>query len=151
MRLHEFKQINELFNSSLDIEYDQQGNTLYASAYDRQGRVLDTTIGPGGIPGAVDIEFMRGGSFGVTGHGDAELVLGTVIKAIKHYFDTIGKPKYIVFHAKEDSRSSLYQALINRLAKRFGYVQVDTRNPPPDIADYLFSADGIFMLKLANI
>lgn len=148
MRSKEF--ITELFdrNSRFEVEYEKQGESLYATAYDRQGKELKITMGPGGIPGAVDIDFERGGSFELTGEGDAERVLGTVIGVIEHYFATIGKPEYIIFHSKGSSRTSLYQALITRLARKAGYVQQDPRNPPEDIADYIFSPEGIFLLKL---
>lgn len=156
MRLHEFitqpqneTTLTELFDpkSRFEVQYERDGNTLYATAYDRQGRTIDITMGPGGIPNTVDIEFMRGGSFEITGGGDAERVLSTVIGAIEYYFSAVGKPKYIAFHSREGSRSKLYQALINRLGRKLGYVQQDPRNPPPDIADYMFSTEGIFLLK----
>lgn len=151
MRFKEIKPklITELFDpqSRFEVEYEQQGKTIYGTAYDQQGREINVTMGPGGVPGAADIEFMRGGRFEVTGQGDAERVFSTVLGVIEHYFSAIDKPKYIIFHAKEDSRNSLYQALINRMARRAGYTQQDPRNPPKDIADYMFGADGIFLLK----
>jgi YD repeat-containing protein len=145
----ENQKITELFDkaSGFEIEYEQTANSVYATAYDRQGRVISITIGPGGIPGAVDIEFTRGGSFDITGKGDAARVFGTVINVIEYYLNNIDAPKYIIFHGKEGSRGSLYQALINRLASKVGYIQQDPKNAPEDIADYMFSTDGIFLLK----
>jgi hypothetical protein len=141
--------ICELFEpqSSFEVSYERQGNTLYTTAYDRQGREINITMGPGGIRDAVDIEFMRGGSFDLTGRGDAERVFGTVLQAIKYYFSTIGTPKYIIFHSKEGSRSSLYQALVKRFAGQFGYTQLNPNKLPPDLQDEIVSPSGIFLLQ----
>lgn len=148
MKINEI--LNELFDpsSGFDIEYKADGTALYASATDRQGRVLDISIIPGEVPDSVDIEFKRGGTHELTGNGDAERVFATVLTVIKYYLSDIDKPKYIFFHAKEPSRIRLYKALVRRMARSFGYEEIDVyTNPPEEIEDYLIYTDGIFLLQ----
>ena len=48
----------------------------------------------------------------------------TVVNAIKIYLTKFYSAPYLIFSAKEASRSGLYQAMIRRLATSGGYKQI---------------------------
>ena len=145
--------ITELFEpqSAFSLEWDTSmgPREIHAEAHDRQGRTLTISFVPSG--GAdldvVDIEFARGGSHGITGKGDASMVLGTVMEAIKSYLMRHHRPAYITFLGKEGSRRGVYAALVNRMSSSMGYRPVDMRNLPPEFEGFFLSPEGVFLLK----
>jgi hypothetical protein len=124
VRAHEI--LNELFDpkTGFELEWDDSfgPKEIHATAYDKQGRSIDINFVPVDPEyDAVDIEFTRGGSYDVTGKGDAEAVLSTVLTAIRTYLQKYHKPAIILFSGKELSRQKLYQSMIARFAAPFGY------------------------------
>ena len=122
-------QLTELmdYKSAYKLEFDKGfDNSLYATAYDADGRVIDITITQGhGRKDSAEIEFSRGGSLELTGKGDAEKVFATVLTAIDYYLEVVAQPKYLAFQAKEPSRIRFYDALVKRFASKYGYERVD--------------------------
>ena len=127
MRANEF--LTELmdYKSAYKLEFDKGfDKSLYATAYDADGRVIDITITQGhGAKDSAEIEFSRGGSVDLTGKGDAEKVFATVLTAIDYYLEVVAQPKYLAFQAKEPSRIRFYDALVKRFATKYGYQRVD--------------------------
>jgi hypothetical protein len=74
------------------------------------------------------VEFYRNNSVGVTGEGDAQRVFATVLSAMQQFIQK-QQPKQIVFSANKDvepgqnseSRAKLYNSLVARYAKAWGY------------------------------
>lgn len=125
------QEITELFDPkySFDIEWDESasyGLEQHARAYDRQGREINISFVPFSSL-LVDVEFARGGTYEITGMGDAERVFTTVLKAIRMYVTKCG-PKYLIFSGSEESRNSLYLALIQKYARIFGYKPTTVEN-----------------------
>jgi hypothetical protein len=127
MRANEF--LTELmdYKSAYELDFDKGfDDSLYATAHDDDGRVIDITITQGhGRKDNAEIEFSRGGSLELTGKGDAEKVFATVLTAIDYYLEVIAQPKYLAFQAKEPSRVRFYDALVKRFAPKYGYERVD--------------------------
>jgi hypothetical protein len=80
--------------------------------------------------GTVQVEFYRNNSQEVTGEGDAMRVFATVLTAIQHYVQEY-EPEKLKFSASKDnwakqqqnseSRASLYDKLVQRYSKSWGY------------------------------
>lgn len=105
-----------------------------ARAYDRNRGYIDIKFTPIGISkgmDAVEVEFSRNDSYDMTGGGDANRVLGTVLQAFREYLKGY-QPKIIVFSAKGESRSKVYQNLIKRFAPTVGYKQFDISKLSPN-------------------
>jgi hypothetical protein len=131
--------LQELFDPSaaFELEWDRASpGVVYATAHDRQGRTIDFVFVEI-EPGVWDIEFMRGGSYGITGRGDAERVFATVLTAVQQFVQQV-RPLVIVFSGKESSRARLYQSLVNRYAAQLGYQLYPLT---PERADQLFGDD----------
>lgn len=123
-----YQEISELYDpeSSFPIEWNDRFGPAEMSgrAYDRQGNYIDIKF----IPlkdGIVEVEFSRNDSYDMTGGGDANRVLGTVLEAFREYLRGY-QPKIFIFSAKGGSRSKVYQSLIKRFAASAGYKQFDT-------------------------
>jgi GNAT superfamily N-acetyltransferase len=79
-------------------------------------------------PGQYMVEFWRGAEQSVTGEGDAQRIFATVLAAIAKFIRQ-HQPQSIVFSAhkeddpeqKSDSRSKLYNRLVQRYAGTMGY------------------------------
>jgi hypothetical protein len=127
MRANEFLVELMDYKSAYELDFDKGfDDSLYATAHDDDGRVIDITITQGhGRKDSAEIEFSRGGSLELTGKGDAEKVFATVLTAIDYYLEVIAKPKYLAFQAKEPSRVKFYDALVKRFAPKYGYERVD--------------------------
>jgi GNAT superfamily N-acetyltransferase len=126
MKINEI--ITEVFNpeTSFPIEWnDKYGpEEMHGRAYDRQGGFIDIKF----IAlrnGVVEVEFSRNDSYDMTGAGDANRVLATILEAFREYLRGY-QPKIFVFSAKGGSRSKVYQNMINRFAAGAGYKQFDT-------------------------
>lgn len=134
MRAQDF--VTELFNPSaaFPLEWDDQfgPREMHATSHDRQGRTINIDFIPI-TENMIEIEFTRGGSYDITGRGDAPQVLTTVLEAIKTYLSKHHAAPYVVFSSsnKEASRTGVYQAMIKRLAGALGYVQVTPKSLGP--------------------
>lgn len=69
----------------------------------------------------VNIEFMVGGSFELTGKGGASQVFATVIEAVKQFVKDTPGIKTITFTAEEQSRAKMYDTITKRVAKQLGW------------------------------
>jgi GNAT superfamily N-acetyltransferase len=126
MKINEI--ITEVFNpeTSFPIEWNDRHSPeeMHGRAYDRQGGFIDIKF----IAlrnGVVEVEFSRNDSYDMTGAGDANRVLATILEAFREYLQGY-RPKIFVFSAKGGSRSKVYQNMINRFAAGAGYKQFDT-------------------------
>jgi GNAT superfamily N-acetyltransferase len=120
--------VTEVFNpeTSFPIEWDDHfgPKEMHGRAYDRQGGFIDIKF----IAlrnGVVEVEFSRNDSYDMTGAGDANRVLATILEAFREYLRGY-QPKIFVFSAKGGSRSQVYQSMIKRFAAGAGYKQFDT-------------------------
>jgi hypothetical protein len=126
-----------------------------ARAYDRNRGYIDIKFTPIGISrgmDAVEVEFSRNDSYDMTGGGDANRVLGTVLQAFREYLKGY-QPKILIFSAKGESRSKVYQNLIRRFASTVGYKQFDiTKLSPNTQAAIRMNAGGDVMVlrKMVN-
>ena len=150
MRATEF--ITELYDpeSSFSLEWDDTfgPKERHATAYDRQGRTVNIDFVPTG-KNITEVEFTRGGSYDVTGRGDATFVFATVLQAFREYLQGY-RPKYIVFSAKEGSRYRLYQKLVNRFASTVGYKQFNLNRLKPETREKI-GATGTNVIMLYDI
>lgn len=71
--------------------------------------------------GKVDIEFMVGGKFNLTGKGGAAQVFATVVNAVKQFIAEHPKISIITFTAHEQSRAKMYDTLAKRVSKQVGW------------------------------
>jgi predicted chitinase len=155
MRASEF--LTELFNKpgGYTLEWDDQfgPKEIHARAYDRQGQYIDINFVPV-RDNVTDIEFSKMDNYEETGQGDEVAIFATVLQAIKRYLQDY-QPKIIVFSGKGGrdnvSRANLYQKLINRFAKQYGYQQFDLNKLSPEARKQI-SASGStgFVLRKAT-
>ncbi len=118
----------------------------HATAYDSFGRVIHISFVPIDQQ-VVDVNFSRGGSYDITGRGQAGYVLATVVNAIKQYVKA-HKPDLIIIGAKEPSRQRVYDSLIARHAREFGYYLGDKDDLPDSLEDFLgWNSVPEFILK----
>jgi hypothetical protein len=95
----------------------------------------------------VEVEFSRNDSYDMTGGGDANRVLGTVLQAFREYLQGY-QPKILVFSAKGASRSKVYQNLIKRFASTVGYKQFDISKLSPETQEKIaFSGSDLMVLR----
>lgn len=71
--------------------------------------------------GIVNIEFMVGGSFELTGKGGVSEVFSTVIEAVKQFVTEHPKINILTFTAEEQSRAKMYDTITKRVAKQLGW------------------------------
>lgn len=117
--------VKELFdpNEASDLEWEKNLGVTYA-----RGEVI-----VGGKPvsiditfasmddGIVQIEFMVGGSFELTGKGGVAEVFATVIEAVKQFVAEHPKINILTFTAEEQSRARMYDTITKRVAKQLGW------------------------------
>ena len=145
------KKITELFDAktSFPLKWDTQfasRGEVHAEAYDADGRTIDISFTPTGYGSGIEIVFKRGGSYDMTGHGDAPRVLATVVNAISQYLQKY-QPPYIAFSAKSTGgRAGAYAAMIRRLAR--GYKLLTPDEYPDDATGFLdfLGSDKPFIL-----
>jgi hypothetical protein len=123
MRATEF--LSELFHPSNAsfLDWEKGLGVTYAHG--------DVTIGDHSVAiditfsnmddGIVNIEFMVGGSFELTGKGGASKVFATVIEAVKQFIAKHPKVTTITFTAEEQSRAKSYDTITKRVAKEVGW------------------------------
>lgn len=134
MRIYELFDPKTAKSLSWDEEFANQGE-VHASAIDSDGRSIDISFTPAGEGNnATEIVFTRGGSYDVTGRGNAAKILNTVVSAIDTYLCKYS-PTYVVFSSKEGSRSSLYASMIKRIAR--GYELLSLDEIPPELHDWI--------------
>jgi hypothetical protein len=144
-------QLDELFDNGYNLEWDDQfgPKEIHARAYDRQGQYIDINFVPV-RDNVTDIEFSKMDNFDATNDQDAPRVFATVMAAIQKYLQGY-QPKIIVFSGKGESRGALYQKLVNRFAKQFGYQQFDTSKLSPDAQQQIGSSgSNVFVLRRSN-
>jgi hypothetical protein len=126
--------LRELFQPEkiLPITWNTESGHVQAWADDRQGEELNIDFF-NIAPGAVEIDFMRGGRNRVTGGGDAVLILNTVVQAVGEYLSKY-PTEYVVFSAKEASRAKLYHRMATRLGSEMGYRIMDKSEAMPGAA-----------------
>ena len=132
------------YNSDYEYRFEKDDGTLYyVSMFYRDGReytevdnifqkVVGDDISPDDI-GYFIITFSsmvdrnkRERSYKVTGTGDAQRVLATVLIIIKDFIKREKKPQFIVFGATEKSRRKLYERMVKILSSKFGYKLIGT-------------------------
>jgi hypothetical protein len=125
--------VAEAFNAPYKVKWDQdKGEAHYVDVTLPDGSQLDIRFlrddGVQPNPDEWTVEFYRNDSQDLTGEGDAQRIFATVIKAIEKFIK-IEKPKEITFAAsretdagvKNQSRTNLYNRLIQRYAPGWGY------------------------------
>jgi hypothetical protein len=123
MRAHEI--ITELFDpkQASPLEWDKGLGVTYAEGeIEINGHRINIDITFSNVDdGVVDIEFMVGGKFDLTGKGGASQVFATVVNAVKEF--VAGNPKIttITFTAHEQSRAKMYDTLAKRVSKQVGW------------------------------
>ncbi len=119
-----------------------------ARAYDRNKGYIDIKFTPIlGSDDMVEVEFSRNDSYDMTGGGDANRVLGTVLQAFREYLQGY-QPKILLFSAKGASRSKVYQNLIKRFACTVGYKQFDISKLSPEAQEKIaFSGSDLMVLR----
>jgi hypothetical protein len=123
MRYKEF--ISELFepNQASELEWEKAPGATYAMGVvpinDTEVNIditfseIDDDI--------VDIEFMVGGEFDLTGRGGVSQVFATVIEAVKIFVKNNPKITTITFTAHEQSRAKMYDTVAKRVSKQVGW------------------------------
>lgn len=142
--------LNELYEpeNSFPLHWYQSNDPseAYARAYDRNSGYIDIKFTPIS-DNTVEVEFSRNDSYDMTGGGDANRVLGTVLEAFREYLKGY-QPKILIFSAKGASRSKVYQNLINRFASSVGYKQFDTSKLSPETQEKIaFSGGDVLVLR----
>lgn len=152
MRAREF--LLELFDpeSATQLEWEKNLGVTYARGDVRIGNqdvALDITFSDIDA-GIVEVEFMVGGDFGITGRGGAQQIFATVISALKKYVIDHPKVQYLVFSADEYSRAKLYHMMVLR-AGDIGFHSVPVDKIEKNILPRSISFGGFpFVLKRGN-
>ena len=103
-----------------------RGASVYAAMVD--DAYIEITYKP--VNDGVYISFSRGGSMAVTGEGKQNKIFGAVINHIKKWVEandpqkiyfSAYKPRTGPFGSQDNSRSILYQKMLQRFAKQNGY------------------------------
>jgi hypothetical protein len=144
--------VNELYEpeSSFPLNWYPSHDPSEASAraYDRNKGYIDIKFTPIlDSDDMVEVEFSRNDSYDMTGGGDANRVLGTVLQAFREYLQGY-QPKILLFSAKGASRSKVYQNLIKRFASTLGYKQFDISKLSPETQEKIaFSGSDLMVLR----
>lgn len=117
--------LRELFGKDQASPLEWEGNlgVTYASGHVKIGGqdvVIDITFS-NMDDGIVNIEFMVGGSFELTGKGGASQVFATVIQAVKEFVAKFPKITTLTFTAEERSRARMYDTITKRVAQQLGW------------------------------
>lgn len=123
MRANEF--LSELFHPehAVPLEWEKGLGVTYArGTIPIKGKDVDIDITFANMDdGVVNIEFMVGGSFELTGAGGASKVFSTVIEAVREFVLTHRKINTITFTAEEKSRARMYDTITKRVAHKLGW------------------------------
>lgn len=143
--------VTELFDpkSASPLEWEKSTGVTYALGNVRIGNqdiAIDITFSDMDN-GKVEVEFMVGGDFGITGRGGAQQVFATVIEAFKKFVTEHPKVQYLIFSADEYSRAKLYHMMSLR-AGEIGFHLVPTNELEKGILPRSSSFGGFpFVLK----
>ena len=123
MRAKEF--LSELFHpeNAAPLEWHKSPGVTYATGQVKIGGhdvTIDITFHDMG-EGIINIEFMVGGQFELTGRGGASQVFATVIEAVREFVLTNRKVKTITFTAEEKSRARMYDSVAKRVSHKLGW------------------------------
>jgi GNAT superfamily N-acetyltransferase len=131
MRAKEF--IVEAFDKPYQLTWEKSdySNDLDAYAKLDDGNYLSIMFNKGydqDKKEAWNVEFFRNNSQEITGEGDSQRIFATVLNAIQQFVKKY-KPNIVMFAATSDiesnkntqSRSRLYDSLVNRYARSWGY------------------------------
>lgn len=123
MRAKEF--LSELFHPehASFLDWEKSPGVTYARGdvdIDGKNVAIDITFADMD-KGIVNIEFMVGGSFELTGKGGASKVFATVIEAVREFVNKNSRVKYITFTAEEKSRARMYDTIAKRVAHKLGW------------------------------
>jgi hypothetical protein len=116
-----FKELNELFNKPLPFKLDKTPSG-YAADVDVNGKNLFLKFQDIG-GGTWEFFFKVDLSWHKTGGGNEIVIFATVIEFLKQASKKV-KPKHIIFSADKGegaSRTKLYQRMVKKHAKEFGY------------------------------
>lgn len=123
MRAREF--LSELFDpkQASPLEWDKGVGVTYAEGeIEINGHRINIDVTFANVDdGVVDIEFMVGGKFDLTGKGGASQVFATVVNAIKEFIADNPKITTITFTAHEQSRAKMYDTLAKRVSKQLDW------------------------------
>jgi hypothetical protein len=117
--------VNELFhpeNASF-LDWEKGNGVTYAHGdvdIDGKNVAIDITFADMGA-GIINIEFMVGGSFELTGKGGASKVFSTVIEAVREFTIKNPRVKTITFTAEEKSRARMYDTIAKRVSHKLGW------------------------------
>ena len=138
------KNVDEAFDSSYKLKWEKSEH----GDYDALARLPDGTFLSIMFTQEDDdiwmVEFWRNNTQELSGEGDAQRIMSTVLAAIQKFIKKV-KPRIITFSAvKEDdpsgSRSSLYDRLVQRYANGLGY-SLDRRQVSDKVAYVLTRKD----------
>jgi hypothetical protein len=126
MRAHEF--VSEAFDQPYPIKWEKSEYGDYDALATLDDGTHLSIMFEHTTPYEVNVSFWRNNSLEVTGEGDAQRVFATVLTAIQKFL-TIEQPANISFSASKDvdvgqnieSRSKLYNRLVQRYAATWGY------------------------------
>jgi len=153
--------VDEAFDQPYDMSWEkgEAGEDYDALVRLPDGSNLSIMFNEEG-PGQYMVEFWRGAEQSVTGEGDAQRIFATVLAAIAKFIQQ-HQPQSIVFSAhkeddpeqKSDSRSKLYNRLVQRYAGTIGYsyrswdtgdsVQYELTRLKPGVAESRENFNGI--------
>jgi hypothetical protein len=142
--------VTELYNANAAFELEWNDTfgpeERSARARDSRGGYIDIKFVPV-ANGIVEVEFSRNDSYDVTGEGEASRVLATVLEAFRDYLRGY-QPKILIFASKGQSRTKLYQSLINRFASSVGYQQFDINKLKPETREKIsMSGSDVMVLR----
>jgi GNAT superfamily N-acetyltransferase len=142
--------VTELYNANAAFELEWNDTfgpeERSARARDSSGGYIDIRFIPV-ANGIVEVEFSRNDSYDVTGEGEASRVLATVLEAFRDYLRGY-QPKILIFASKGQSRTKLYQSLINRFASSVGYQQFDINKLKPETREKIsMSGSDVMVLR----
>lgn len=123
--LEESKPVTELFDrkTAAPIEWDKGLGVTYArSTVPIGGKQVELDVTFSNVDdGIVDIEFMVGGRFSITGTGGVGPVFATVVQACKEFVTEHPKITTLTFTAGEQSRARMYDTIAKRVSKEMGW------------------------------
>lgn len=144
--------IGEAFTSPYPVTWETGNDSYDALATLDDGTHLTVNFnkeyGDEGVP-YWHVEFWRNNSLDVTGEGDAHRIFATVLNAMQEFIQR-ERPKRIVFTATKDvedgqnpeSRAKLYQSLVKRYARAWGF-KSEVENVGPTLMFTLTRGFGI--------
>lgn len=99
--------------------------------------------------GIIDIEFMVGGRFAITGTGGVGPVFATVVQACKEFVTEHPNVNTLTFTAGEQSRARMYDTIAKRVSKEMGWhvVPYDDVMSDPRYQEVTTTGSFIFVIE----